>query len=224
MPDTVTLRRLTTEEVSGATRWPIAPPPTRTIDELVEVVGHLRNVQRLIKQDMRETASQTQELHRRAFQQQINLKAREAAKRPASEMLNSLADQGFAWRDVARIVGVSVPAVRKWRHGETPTPRHLMSIAQFYALTVILREDHLVFNVARWMEVPLIPDATVTGLDLAAFGKYVDLCELAAQQVTPEEVLDRLEPGWRDNRWSNVEVFRAADGEFGLRPVSSGDD
>lgn len=34
-----------------------------------------------------------------------------------ASMLSDLAELGFAWRDIARLVKVSVPAVQKWRKG-----------------------------------------------------------------------------------------------------------
>ncbi|MGH9103705.1 MAG: hypothetical protein ACRDYD_12095, partial [Acidimicrobiales bacterium] len=100
----------------------------RTIDELVEDAGHLRNVTRLLGQDVAEAGRQVSEVHHQVFQAQLNAKARDMAKRPAIEMLDELAGRGFAWRDIARLVGVSVPAVRRWRQGESPTGPHLLAI------------------------------------------------------------------------------------------------
>lgn len=44
--------------------------------------------------------------------------AAERAKDSVASMLSDLADLGFARRDIARLVKVSVPAVQKWRRGE----------------------------------------------------------------------------------------------------------
>jgi hypothetical protein len=190
---------------------------TRTIDDLVEDAGHLRNVARLIGDDVAETARQVGEVHHQAIDAQLNAKARDLAKRPVADLLDSIARRGFAWRDIARLVGVSVPAVRRWRQGEAATGHHLLAIARLLAFIEILRVDHLVSDVASWMEIPLVPEGPLTGIDLAVDGRFGDLLDLAAGHDSPEAVLDRWQPGWRARYVSEFEVFEAPDGEMGLR-------
>ncbi len=221
MADLITADRTRT---SSTTEAPTQLSRTRTIDELVEDVGHLRNVTRLVGHDVAEASRQVSEVHHQAFQAQLNTKAREMAKRPATEMLDELAGRGFAWRDIARLVGVSVPAVRRWRQGESPTGPHLLAIARLLAFTEILRVDHLVSDVAGWLEMPLVPEAPLTGIDMAADGRFVDLLDLATGHETPEAALDRWQPGWHERSSSQFEVFEAADGELGLRPTARDDD
>ena len=221
MADLITADRTRT---SSTTEAPTQLSRTRTIDELVEDVGHLRNVTRLVGHDVAEASRQVSEVHHQAFQAQLNTKAREMAKRPATEMLDELAGRGFAWRDIARLVGVSVPAVRRWRQGESPTGPHLLAIARLLAFTEILRVDHLVSDVAGWLEMPLVTDAPLTGIDMAADGRFVDLLDLATGHETPEAALDRWQPGWHERSSSQFEVFEAADGELGLRPTARDDD
>ncbi len=221
MADLITADRTRT---SLTTEAPTQVSRTRTIDELVEDAGHLRNVTCLLGDDVAEAGRQVSEVHHQAFQAQLNTKARDMAKRPATEMLEELARRGFAWRDIARLVGVSVPAVRRWRQGESPTGPHLLAIARLLAFTEILRVDHLVSDVAGWLEMPLVPEAPLTGIDMAADGRFVDLLDLTTGHATPEAVLDRWQPGWRERIFSEFEVFEAADGELGLRPTARDDD
>jgi hypothetical protein len=190
---------------------------TRTIDDLVDDAGHLRNVTRLLGDDVAATNQEVGALHHRAFETQLNVRAREAAKRSAREMLESLARRGFAWRDISRMVGVSVPAVRRWRQGEPPTGPHLLAIARLLSFTEILRVDHLIADVGSWMEMPLVPEVPLSGIDLATEGRFVDLFDLATNNEGPESILDAWRPGWRDDYRSEVEVFDAPDGELGLR-------
>jgi len=75
----------------------------------------------------------------------------------------------------------------------------------------------LIAEVASWMEMPLVPEVPLSGLDLAAEGRFVDLFDLATTNESPESVLDRWRPNWRDEYSSQVEVFEAPDGELGLR-------
>lgn len=186
------------------------PSQTRTIDELVVQAGHLRNVTRVI-------GDEVEQVHHQAFDVQLNTRAREAAKRPAVELLEQLAAQGFAWRDIARLVRVSVPAVRRWRQEESPTGEHLGRIARLVAFVDMLRGDHLVVDPVGWLEVPLVLGIPVTAVDLLVDERYEDVFDLAALHRTAEEILDIRQPDWRDRYRSDFEVFQAADGEPGIR-------
>ena len=86
-----------------------------------------------------------------------------------------------------------------------------------------MRIDHVVCDVASWMEMPLTPEVPVTGIDLAAAERYADLLDLAADHVTPEEVLDRWQPDWRTRYQSDFEVFESPDGDLGIRLATEGD-
>lgn len=194
---------------------------TRTIDEVVEDFGHLRNRTRLLGEDVAEADREVGEVYREALSEQLDVKAQSIAKRSVGEMLNEMADVGFAWRDIARLARVSVPAVRRWRQGEAATGANRLAVARIVALVEMLRDDHSVSEVASWMEVPLVSDAPVTAIDLAAEGCFQEVVEIAAVHSTAEDVLDRLQPGWRERYRSDYEVFEAPDGELGTRPVTT---
>lgn len=214
MADLFTADRTRTSVTADA---PARVDRTRTIDDLVEEAGYLRNVTRVLGDNVAATSEEIGELHHQAFEAQLNTKARAAAKRPARELLERLAETGFAWRDIARMIGVSVPALRRWRQGESPTGSHLLDIARLLSFTEVLRTDHLIADVACWMEMPLVPDAPLTGVDLAADGHFADLFDLAAGHERPEAVLDRWQQDWRDRYRSRFEVFEGSDGALGLR-------
>jgi hypothetical protein len=215
MADGVTMDRTRTSAVAEAT---VQTSRTRTIDDLVEEAGHLRNVTRILGEDLADTTRQVGALHHHAFAAQLNTSARQLAKRSAQELLADLADGGFAWRDIARLVGVSVPAVRRWRQGELPTGQNLLTIARLVGFVAILRDDHLVTSVASWLEMPLVYGSSVTGIDLAAAGRYEDLLDLAANhERSAQSVLDRWQPDWQSRYGSEFEIFTAPDGEAGIR-------
>ena len=193
---------------------------TRTIDEVVAEVGHLRSRTRLLGEDVAETDREVGEVYREALAEQLDVKARMTAKRSVADMLGELADAGFSWRDIARLAGVSVPAVRRWRLGEAATGANRLAVARIVAFVEMLRDDHLVSDVASWMEVPLVPGAPVTAIDLAAAGLLQEVVEIAAGHSTGEDVLNRTQPGWRERYRSDYEVFEAPDGELGTRPVT----
>lgn len=50
-----------------------------------------------------------------------------------ASMLSDLAELGFAWRDIARLVKVSVPAVQKWRKGEKASGESHSRVASLLA-------------------------------------------------------------------------------------------
>jgi len=205
---------------SAAASPPAEVSRTRTIDDLVEDVGFLRNRTHLLSDDVAETRRRVSDMHHLVFRQQLDTKARQLSGRVTRDMLGDLADRGFAWRDIARLAGVSVPALRRWRQGESPTGDHRLAIARLVALTEILKDAHGITEVASWMEMPLTREAPVNGLDLGAAGRFEDLLDLAANHAGAEEILDRWQPDWRERYRSDFEVFEAPDGQPGIRPTA----
>lgn len=195
---------------------------TRTIDELVEEAGALRTEVRLLADDVEDADRRTREAHQQVVNRQLEARARRAAKQGMSALLSALADRGLAWRDIAALAGVTVPAVRRWRQGDPSTGDHLLAVARIVALVDTLEQDHLVANVASWMEMPLADEAPLTAIDLAVAGRLSDVLDVAGDHATGEAVLERWLPGWREKYRSGYEVFEAADGELGTRPVSQG--
>lgn len=141
-------------------------------------------------------------------------------RRAVADMLAELSETyGVAWSDVAASLGISVPALRKWRKntsGTTPeNHRRLARLTAFYALLA-----PMVASPARWMAMPLVDGFNVTPSDVYSPDHAERLLDLAAGNVgtTPEGVLDSIEPGWREKWRSEYEVFEAADGGLSMRP------
>jgi hypothetical protein len=189
---------------------PVLDRPTRTSqDELAERAGSLRSMTRVLSDD-------AADLHRRTIEIQLRSRSEEAAKRAAPDVLNELAEIGLAWRDVARMVGVTVPAVRKWRLGDPPTGAHRKAIAGLLAFIDVLRSDHLVQDVPSWLEIPLL-DSSVTGLDIYAAGFVESLVMHAAGHINAEQLLDQFDPVWRDAIDTRFEIFTGIDGQAAIR-------
>jgi len=218
---TETLRRTPTGGDTVAVPPELAVSKTRTIEDLAqearhmtEEAGHLRN----------KTAAMNGTLvdvHHRGFRVQLDTRTAKTVKRSMTDLLDELSELGFGWRDIARMVGVSVPALRRWRHGESATGDHRRRVAELVAFVRILGEDHLVADIASWMEVPLTPEAPLTGIDLYSQSHLATIFELASEHVTPEEALDQADPGWRERVDSEYEVFRAGDGQPAIRARGS---
>jgi len=202
----------------------IALPPelpvsrTRTIEDLARDLtaqgGHVRNVTAAIRNDVAD-------VHHQGFRIQLDAHTARLTPLALTDLLDSLNQLGFGWRDVARMIGVSVPALRRWRHGEMPTADHRRRVAELVALIEILTADHLVSEVAAWMEVPITSEVPDTPMDLYARGHVQTVFELATRHLGPEQALNQVEPGWRERIDHKYEVFLAADGQPAIRPRSA---
>lgn len=211
-----TLTQQVTTGAGEVIRAPVFPEPgTRTIEErakdLAERAGHIRNTTTVIGDDA--TAIQHE-----AFRMQLDARTSQLVKQDPAALLDELSDMGFAWRDIARMLGVSVPALRGWRKGDRPSGENRRQIAQLLSFAQIIRDDHLVFEPASWMEVPLVRDAPVTAIDLYETGDLEIIHDLAAEKITPEASLDATRPDWRERYRSDWEVATAEDGERFIRP------
>lgn len=202
---------LTGDRTASASGYmPQLERPTRTSqDELADRVGF---VHRAVLGLSRDTA----DVLRRVIRVQLDDRSVQLAKGSVPDLLDELADAGFAWRDIARLVGVTVPAVRKWRQGEPTTGAHRKAIAQLAAFINLVREEHLVVDVPSWLEMPLA-DSAVNGLDVYADGHFEMLLMYAANHLNAYELLDQVDPKWRDKVDNRFEVFTATDGQMAIR-------
>lgn len=142
----------------------------------------------------------------------LRLRTSQQKKEPLVDRLNALSDLGFAWADLARIFGVSVPALRKWRQGEAASPSNDFRVAELVALCEMLDEDvPTVADVASWLEMPFTSDSPLTGIDLLAEGR-IDLVLRYARNNYGDVILDEFDPGWRERPQSPIEVVVGPDG------------
>jgi transcriptional regulator with XRE-family HTH domain len=184
-----------------------APTQTRTdLTELREDFASLRDQTRLLHHD-------TTNGHQRVRRADIDQRAAEHGRRPLPEVLEDISAYGFSWREIARALGVSVPALRKWRLGEPATPKNRTRAGRLLAVCEYLTQNvPIIDDVASWFELPLVPDPAVTPLDLYADDREDLVLDYGEQQEPdPAAVLDRYDPDWRDRR-SNFEVIVADDG------------
>lgn len=178
-------------------------------DVLASRAGALRSDTGMLSEDAAQFHSDTLQL-------QIDGRTRSAERLTPVELLALLAAKGFAWINIARIVGVSVPAVRKWRHGESASGENRRKLARIVALVEVLEEDCLIQDVASWLDIP-IGEPCFTCIDVLAAGGYEDLIAYAGHHTTATALLDRWLPNWRDEVDDSFEVFTAGDGERAIR-------
>lgn len=141
-------------------------------------------------------------------------------RRSVIDLLTELSEvRGVAWSDIAAALGISVPALRKWRKSVSgTTPENHRGLAELTAFFDVLAG--MVDSPARWMSMPLVSGFNVTAFDIYSADHAARLLDLAAANagVTAAGLLDAVAPGWRDRWRSEYEVFEAADGELSMRP------
>jgi len=159
-------------------------------------------------------------MRRRVHLLELETKTKQHARTAPVQALEQLSDHGFAWRDVARIVGVSVPAINKWRKGTGITGENRLKIARMLALIDML-ETRFVDEPASWLEMPVQEGASSTRLDLLARGRYDLVLQLASTHTgdsSVESVLDEIDQNWRQTMVDNrFETFVADDGMVSIR-------
>ena len=186
----------------------------QTSDQLTEARWRERRHQ--VVRDVRTAARD----HRTLYAERLDALAADNKRRSVLDLLGELSDRhGVAWSDVADMLGVSVPALRKWRKTSSgTTPENHQRLAGLVAFYSILGEN--VGTPARWMSMKLVAGYNVTAVDLYSSDAAPVLLDLAAGNagVTAEGLLDELQPGWRATWESRYEVFEAEDGDLSMRP------
>lgn len=192
--------------------------PTPTIEDLVEGTGFLKNRAMIGLHESNDLYQTTQDLHRKALLELLYTTANQLAKEPLINLLEQLSGLGFSWQGIARLSGVSVPALRKWRTGNPAKGDNRYRVNLVVAFCQIAEDKYLIDDVASWLETPIHRKAPITGIDLIAEERFDLALDLACNIMQdPERVLDQFEPDWREKYRSRIEVFSAPDGLPGLR-------
>lgn len=174
----------------------------------------------LIRQVATEVSNSANEVHlAMALRRMSELQMMQARQSP-KDLLGSLSDAGFAWRDIAALVGVSVAAVQKWRRGEAISGERRLSLARICALLQLAEVTFLILDPVSWLEMPIMPGVHATALDLFLGGRDDLVVRLMSENPPqPESVLDSYDPQWRVHLVDNeFETFEAADGMISIRP------
>jgi DNA-binding transcriptional regulator YiaG len=170
------------------------------------------------RSEVRELSERYQDLHKQSHFAEWDQRTAVRGKMAPADILAALGKLGFAWRDIARLVGASVAAVQKWRRGAGVSGDSRRRLASLLAACDLITEHYAVNEIASWFEMPLLRDVPVTPLDLYASGQHRLVFEYSSGHLDPEQVLTEFNPGWRERYRSDFEVYRAGDGELSIRP------
>ena len=67
--------------------------------------------------------------HQSKYLEEWQVRVKKHTERSHEEMLLSLWESGLSWRDIARLLKVSIAAVQKWRAGEKMSPKNFAACA-----------------------------------------------------------------------------------------------
>jgi len=147
-----------------------------------------------------------------------DFRTRQRSKNDPLGDLKSLVEMGFAWRHLAKMLGVTVPAIQKWRRGggiDGPNKERIHRLAA--ACDCLAHNPFDVKDIAGWMERPLLSPTPITPMDLWVASEYDLLFAGADDNSDPEAILTKFDPEWRERYRSDFETFVAEDGDVSLR-------
>ena len=195
---------------TGSTGVETPRAPTQTMATITRRFGALRDETSLLDADVSVN-------HRAAQLQTLDLLTRDRAREDVVSLLEELSTgRGLGWSDIARLVGVSVQAVNKWRRREPVTGQNRLAVARLAALLELLA-DVPVDDPAGWLEIPVVEGYSPRHLDLYRLNRADLLFELAHLRVAPEQALGELHADWQDRYRLEHEVYEAEDGQLSIR-------
>lgn len=207
---TTTPFKLDTEQGTGSTGVELPRSPTTTMASLTRRYGMLRDETSVLDANVGTD-------HRTAQVHTLEMLARERAREDVITLLDEIsAERGLGWSDIARLVGVSVQAVRKWRRQEPVAGENRLAVARLAALLDMLTEIP-VHDPAGWLEIPVAAGCSLRHLDLYRLGRADLLFDLAHLRISPEQAMSELAPDWRERYGVEHEVYEAEDGHRSIR-------
>lgn len=155
--------------------------------------------------------NQIVEVHHKTRGRRLEDRTAEQARNSVRELLNELAiNRGMTWSSIARLCGVSLSTVRKWRYGEDPSPDSSLAVARLIAFIDLLAEMP-VSEPAAWLSMPMVSDYTITAEDLYVAGFADLLLDFASGQTELNDILNIFDETWRTRYQSDYEVIKAGD-------------
>lgn len=142
---------------------------------------------------------------------------KERTRLATARLIEELADLGFARRDLARLLGVTVQAIQKWQKGTVASAENKSRLAGLLAACDLICAEYEIQEIASWFEVPMLVGVPVSPMDLWASERPDLVFDYASGHTDAEETLSRWDPNWRNTFVSDFEVFRASDGKLSLR-------
>jgi len=140
---------------------------------------------------------------------------------PQDVVVELLEELGLSQLTVARCLGVTPTAVRKWKRGEPARPEY-RNLLSYLAATCRYLEDVGVHDPGGWLEVPISATSEASPADLFMAGRADLLVLFAAGLSDPGEVVGEMGPSWVEKFASDpeYEVVQLGDGSRSVVPRS----
>lgn len=151
--------------------------------------------------------------------------ASELSLEDVPDLLSTISyDLGFSWALVAKMLGVTTAAIRKWRKGNVATPANRLALAEIVSFSRFVKKiNPRIDDVSLWMSTPISSETTLTAADLFAMGAKSSVLDFASGRLTATQVLDDSVSGWRENYVPDrdFKVVEAPDGMRSIVPADS---
>jgi len=123
---------------------------------------------------------------------------------PAVDLLAELHDRfGLEWQRIARLLGVSVPALNKWRNGGGLAAETDLNLRRLVAFSELVA-DGGIGDVASWFASAPVAEVPLTRGDVYRVGGGNELLASLQDPRPGEGLLDRWLPRWRELRRSRM--------------------
>ncbi|WP_428983069.1 hypothetical protein [Phytohabitans maris] len=129
---------------------------------------------------------------------------------------------GLGWSDIARLIKVSVPAIRKWRNGGDISTQRLYALGQLAAYMKLLEDQGGVTDPAAWLATPIESgiDRSITKASIYTAGLAVPLLSYADNHIGLDDLLHKIGTSATQSA-SNTTLVRGEDGSISIVPVGS---
>jgi hypothetical protein len=128
----------------------------------------------------------------------LNQRTLAVALRDPHDLVSDLGERGLSWTTIARLVGVTSTAVRKWRRGEAITGENRRRLAGVVAFLDLVKATlSPLEDASSWMEMPLTDGVTVSAVEIYAAGGANILLDWASGRHSAEEMLSTFDNDWR---------------------------
>jgi DNA-binding transcriptional regulator YiaG len=203
--------------VHGSTASVLLVPPAKVSETTIEALVHTRDAY-AARQRAHEHHSEAVENHQSKYLGEWQQRVKSHSERSHENMLSSLWESGLSWRDIARLLKVSIAAVQKWRSGEKMAPKNFARLRDFVAAYDTVAAHKPGVDIASWLDVPILTDVPVTPRNLWTDGDPNTFFEYALGDLKPEAALDTFDSAWRQRyRDDGFESFVGEDGLLSIR-------
>jgi DNA-binding transcriptional regulator YiaG len=203
--------------VRDSTASSLLVPPTKVSETTIDALVQTQDA--YIKRHRADAKhNEAVDDHQSKYLLEWHQRVKSHSERSHEDMLSSLWESGLSWRDIARLLKVSVAAVQKWRAGEKMSPKNFAHLRDFVAAYDTVAAHKPGVDIASWIDIPILTRIPVTPRDLWTNGDPSTFFEYALGDMKPEAALDVLDADWRLRyRDDGFETFVGADGNLSIR-------